>query len=94
MRPRQSGSTLALMLCTLVIMMASMQTLHEELVGHAIGEHCELCLTAADSGGLIPLAIALPTLILDKTPEPLAPLLPTHGEVRVIPQNRGPPTAN
>ncbi|MBQ0780810.1 DUF2946 family protein [Thalassolituus sp.] len=94
MPPRQSGSTLALMLCMLVIMMASLQTLHEQLVGHAIGEHCELCSTAADAGGLIPLAISLPTLILDHTPEPLAPLLPSHGELRAIPQNRGPPTAN
>jgi hypothetical protein len=82
------------MLCMLVIVMASMQTLHEQLAGHAIGVHCELCSTSADAGGLIPLAISLPTLILDHTPEPLAPLLPTYGEVRVIPQNRGPPTAN
>ena len=73
-RHRQS-SLLALILCMLVIMMASSKSLHEQLPGHDSDEMCEYCLKSTDNTWLPPLLVILPAIWLDHAPETILPAI-------------------
>ncbi|MFC3679162.1 hypothetical protein [Bacterioplanoides pacificum] len=69
---RRRSSWLALLLCTLMVLVASGQSVHEQLAGHAFSEQCDYCLQALDPSALVPpLLIALPAVLLDLAPQVL-----------------------
>ena len=67
---RRHTSLLAIVFSVLMVLVASMQTLHEQLAHDGMMTHCEYCLQALDPSGVIPpLLIALPALVLDLSPQ-------------------------
>lgn len=90
---RRHTSLLAMLLCTLMVLAASMQTLHEQLAHDGIATHCEYCLQALDASGVIPpLLIALPALVLDLSPQLLLAFAAPQ-RLTVMLQARAPPLA-
>ena len=68
---RRRSSWLALLFSTLLVLLASAQSLHEQLAHQYLAdhEHCEYCLLSLDPDGLIPpLLIVLPAMMLDLAP--------------------------
>lgn len=69
---RRRTSWLALLFSTLLVLLASAQSLHEQLAHQHLTEQCEYCLQAVDPNSLLPpLLIALPALIIDLAPSVL-----------------------
>jgi hypothetical protein len=69
---------LPVLLSFVLIAVAAMQSLHDQLDHDALGTatHCEFCLLSQSAeGGLIPLAISLPTNLVDQAPEIFLPLV-------------------
>jgi len=69
---------LPMLLSVMLIAVAAMQSLHDQLDHDALGTaaHCEYCLlNQSAEGGLIPLAISLPTSLIDQAPEIFLPLV-------------------
>jgi hypothetical protein len=69
---------LPILLSFMLIAVAAMQSLHDQLDHDALGTatHCEFCLLSHGAeGGLIPLAISLPTSLVDQAPEIFLPLV-------------------
>ena len=69
---------LPMLLSFMLIAVAAIQSLHEQLDHDALGvtAHCEYCLLSHSAeGGLIPLAISLPTSLVDQAPEIFIPLV-------------------
>jgi hypothetical protein len=67
-----------MLLSFMLIAVAAIQSLHDQLDHNALGSaaHCEYCLlTHSAEGGLIPLAISLPTSLVDEAPEIFLPLV-------------------
>jgi hypothetical protein len=62
----------------MLIVVAAMQSLHDQLDHETLGAatHCEYCLLSQSAeSGLIPLAISLPTGLVDQAPEIFLPLV-------------------
>ena len=66
---RRHTSLLAMLLCTLMVLAASMQTLHEQLAHDGIATHCEYCLQALDASGVIPPLLIVIGLRCAATPD-------------------------
>ena len=90
---RSARSTLfALLLGLLVVLLAAGQSLHEQLADHDSLHSCELCVNAPDTRSMLPpLALLLPALILDLSPQILLPawLAPLPASA---PRARAPPS--
>lgn len=69
---------LPVLLSFMLIALAAMQSLHDQLDHDALGSaiHCEFCLLSQSAdGGVIPLAISLPTSLVDQAPEIFLPVV-------------------
>ncbi len=69
---------LPMLLSVLLIAVAALQSLHEQLAHDALSTdtHCEFCLLSQSAdGGIIPPAISLPNLFFD---QPLVVFAPLH----------------
>lgn len=69
---------LPMLLSFMLIAAAGLQSLHDQLDHEALGSssHCEYCLLSQSAeGGLIPLAISLPSNLVDQAPEIFLPLV-------------------
>jgi hypothetical protein len=69
---------LPMLLSFMLIAVAAMQSLHDQLDHTVLGSaaDCEYCLlTHSAEGGLVPLAISLPTSLVDQAPEIFLPLV-------------------
>lgn len=73
---RHRSPWLALLLSTFMVLAASAQSLHEQLVHDGVNQQCEYCLQSVDPDGVIPpLLIAIPALLVDIAPQVLLPFL-------------------
>lgn len=69
---------LPMLLSMMLIVVAAMQSLHDQLDHEPLGSatHCELCwLSQSTEGGLVPLAISLPISLVDQAPEIFIPFV-------------------
>ena len=83
---------LPILLSFMLVVLAAMQSLHEQLEHNGeTSSSCEYCILAQSSdSGVIPLAISLPISIADYSPEILAQaLMPLSGDYAFSP--RAPP---
>ncbi len=66
------------MLLSLMLIVAAMQSLHDQLGHDALGSaaHCEYCLLSQSAeDGFVPLVISLPSNLVDQAPELFIPLI-------------------